>query len=890
MLKHPHTIKTDEISAQLNTNLQNGLTGEEVQGRLAQYGENRLEEKTGISPWAILASQFSNIITVLLLGATAISLLLGDYVEAVAIMVVIVLNATFGFITEYRAEQAMEALKKMVTATAKVVRDSKLQEINAEHLVPGDVLVLEEGDQVTADARLVEAENLATVEASLTGESQPVDKKTAVLEKENLPVGDRVNMVYMGTMVVRGIGRAVVTATGKDTEIGHVSTLLEQTGAGQTPLEKRMADLGRTLAFLSLAIAALMAVVGIAMGRPVIEVLETAIALAIAAVPEGLPAVSTITLAIGMTRMARQNAIIRRLPAVETLGSTTVICTDKTGTLTENEMTLEHIWLGGRAIQVTGTGYKPEGDFLAGEQREQVQGDLELFLMAGALASNASVNKNDTGQWDVVGDPTEGALVVAAMKGGFNPENARRSGYKELKEIPFNSDEKRMAVYYQMPDGKTMVMSKGAPGVIMESCSAMLKDGIPVPLDQEIWRQVEEANDQLAHRGLRVLAVAYRHVQSVQEEPYRDLILIGLAGIMDPPREEAKQAIAEAARAGIRTIMITGDQPETASAIGSRLGLAQGNIVHGSSLHAMSKMELSDELAHASIFARVNPKDKLNIVDALQEQGAIVAMTGDGVNDAPALKEADIGIAMGQEGTVVAKEAADMVLQDDNFATIIKAVKEGRVIFDNITKFIHYLFSCNLSEILLIFVTLLMGVPLPLVALQILWLNLVTDVFPALSLGWEPAEKGIMDRPPRDPSRAILTNRFKLRLLIQGIVLALGTLASYLLTLNATGNLTEARTVAFATLAVVQLFHIFNVRHGGVIKLDRSLFSNPYMWGAIVLVLALQALAIYQPLLNRVLQTVPLNMSDIMIVLITTIASILIIQVMNRFKFLYDPA
>jgi len=889
MLKHPHTLEVEAIAAQLATNLEDGLSSAQVQDRLAEYGENRLQEHDGISPWSILVNQLRNIITLLLLAATAISLLLGDYVEAVAIVAVIILNATFGFVTEYKAEQAMEALKKMVTATAKVVRDSKLQQIPAEQLVPGDILILEEGDQVTADARLVAAENLATVEASLTGESQPVNKKLTVLTQADLPLGDCVNMVYMGTMVVRGIGRAVVTATGSQTEIGGVSALLEQTVSEPTPLEKRLAVLGRQLAGISLGIAVLLAAVGIAMGHPLIEVLETAIALAIAAVPEGLPAVSTITLAIGMTRMARQNAIIRRLPAVETLGSTTVICTDKTGTLTENAMTLEQIWLGSRTVTVTGSGYAPEGAFLDGASRSEVTGDLALFLQAGALASNASVNKNDAGQWELVGDPTEGALVVAALKGGFNPETARRSGYQELKEIPFNSDEKRMAVYYRLPEGQTMVYAKGAPAVIMESCASLLQEGALLPFDEQARQRAREANDQIAHRGLRVLAVAYRPVQDVEEEPYRGLILIGLVGIMDPPRQEAKQAIEEASRAGIRTIMITGDQPETAKAIGKRLGLPQGNIIHGTDLHAMSKATLAAELAHTSIFARVNPKDKLEIVDVLQKQGAVVAMTGDGVNDAPALKEADIGIAMGIAGTVVAKEAADMVLADDNFATIIKAVKEGRVIFDNIAKFIHYLFSCNLSEILFIFITLVLGLPLPLVALQILWLNLVTDVFPALSLGWEPAEQGIMNRPPRDPGQAILTKWFKLRLLLQGTVLAAATLAAYLFTLNTTSNLAEARTVAFATMALVQLMHIFNVRNGGELRLNRTLFSNLYVWGAIALVLGLQALAVYQPLLNRVLQTVPLNLCNLLVVAMATGAAVLVIQVMNRLKLLYEP-
>lgn len=884
MLNNPHMTDAEQVLSGLETDREMGLSAAEVQSRLEKYGENRLEEHAGISPWVILVNQFRNIIVVLLLAATALSLALHDYVEAVAIMAVIALNALFGFITEYRAEKAMEALKKMVTATAKVVRDGRMIEIEAAGLVPGDILVLEEGDQVTADGRLMEAENLAVVEASLTGESQPVDKKTIVLNDENMPVGDRVNMVFMGTMVVRGIGRAVVTATGGATEIGGVSALIDQTGQEKTPLEKRLAVMGRTMAGISVGIAALMAFIGIAMGRPVIEIIETSIALAIAAVPEGLPVVATITLAIGMTRMARQNAIIRRLPAVETLGSTTVICTDKTGTLTENEMTLEEIWLGGKKVKVTGTGYKPEGGFQAGSQREQVRGDLEFLLKAGALASNAAVNQDEEGRWQVVGDPTEGALVVASMKGGFNPESARRQGYQELKEIPFNSEDKRMAVYYRMKEEGQMLMVKGSPGVIMESCTRYLQEGQAKPLDQNMRDSVNKANKEMGSRGLRVLALAYRPVQSVDEEAYQDLILLGLAGIMDPPREEARDAIEEARRAGIRTIMITGDQPETARSIGDRLGLAPGRTIHGRALHAMTDTELSEELAHTSIFARVSPRDKLDIVHAFKEQGEIVAMTGDGVNDAPALKEADIGIAMGEEGTVVAKEASDMILADDNFATIIRAVKEGRVIFDNIIKFVHYLFSCNLSEIILIFTALLLGIPLPLVALQILWLNLVTDVFPALSLGWEPAERGIMSRPPRDPDQSILTPRFNLMILTQGMIMALAALAGYVFTFGATGDLAVARTVAFVTLALVQVFHVFNVRGGGIIRLDRSLFSNPYLWGAIVLVTGLQAMAVYVPFLNVVLQTVPLEAGSLTVVVVATIAAVGIIQIINRFR------
>jgi len=875
-----HTIEAEEVLKQLGTDAEWGLDEPEAEQRLAQYGENRLKEKKGISAWTILVSQFKNIIVLLLVVAVAISLFLQDYVEALAIAVVILLNALLGFFTEYRAEKAMDALNKMVVSIAKVLREGSLAEIDARGLVPGDIIIVEEGDQVTADARLIVADNLAAVEASLTGEAHSVDKKAVRLEERDIPIGDRINMLYMGTAIVRGNGRAVVTATGSGTEIGEVSSLLQESAPESTPLEKRLAAMGRSLAFISIGVAALVAVVGIALGHPVAEILRTSIALAIAAVPEGLPAVATITLAIGMTRMARHNAIIRRLPAVETLGSTTVICTDKTGTLTENQMTLEEIWLGASPIRVTGSGYQPEGGFLP-ESGDDQTADLEWFLKTAALASNAAVNRNREGRWDVVGDPTEGALVVAAMKKGFDPQKERLKNYRELKEIPFSSEEKRMAVYYQMPEGQ-FVIAKGSPSIILNSCTRRQVNGELKPVSGQEKELIAEINDDMAARGLRVLAVAYRPVASADEDAFHDLIFLGLAGIMDPPRGEAANAIQEAARAGIRTIMITGDQPQTARSIGERLGLAYGAVIHQQQLKTMTSAELAEEIGQVSIFARVSPRDKLNIVDTLQEKGEIVAMTGDGVNDAPALKEADIGIAMGIEGTVVAREAADMVLADDNFATIIRAVKEGRVIFDNIHKFIQYLFSCNLSEILVILIALIIGVPLPLAALQILWLNLVTDVFPALSLGWEPAEENVMQRPPRNPGEEILTLRFQLLILFQGLLLAAATLGAYLYTLESTDSLDAARTVAFLTLALVQLLHIFNVRTGGLLRLNQTLFFNPYIWGAIALVMALQTAAVYTPLMNRVLQTTTPGSLELLIVLLAAAISLIIIQLFNR--------
>lgn len=878
-----HTLDAAQVLQQLTSHPERGLSEEEARRRISQHGENRLQAKQNISYWSLLVHQFKNIIVLLLVVAIAISLILQDYVEAVAVAVVIVLNALFGFVTEFRAEKAMDALKKMVVTTAKVIRDAKLMEVDATQLVPGDILIVEEGDQVTADARLIHGDNVAAVEASLTGEAHAVDKKAARLDEENIPLGDRINMLYMGTTIVRGNGRAVVTATGSATQIGEVSSLLEESGQDSTPLEKRLATLGRSLALISVGIAAIVAVVGVALGRPVVEILATSIALAIAAVPEGLPAVATITLAIGMTRMARQNAIIRRLPAVETLGSTTVICTDKTGTLTENQMTVEEIWLGGSLIKVTGAGYDPHGDFTAA-QGSIHEPDLDWYLKAAALASNAAVAVDEEGRWDAVGDPTEAALVVAAMKRGFDPQQARLQNYLELREIPFNSDEKRMAVYYDMPEGR-FLMAKGSPAIILESCTQMLRNGQAADLNDQVRERIQAANDDMAHRGLRVLGLAYRPIQSAGEEPYRELVFLGLAGIMDPPRQEAATAIDEAAHAGIRTVMITGDQPETARSIGERLGLVYGSVVNGRQFQAMTSTELSREINQVSIFARVSPRDKLEIVDTLQEKGEIVAMTGDGVNDAPALKEADIGIAMGMEGTVVAREAADMVLADDNFATIIRAVKEGRVIFDNIKKFVQYLFSCNLSEILVIFLAILLGVPLPLVALQILWLNLVTDVFPALSLGWEPAEEDVMQRPPRQPQQEILTRGFQLVILVQGLILAAATLTAYLISLEYTGNLTTARTVAFVTLAVIQLLHAFNVRNRGILQI-RTLLSNYYLWGAVALVVVLQGIAVYTPLMNRVLQTAPLGAGDLLLVLTASFSGVIVIQLLNRTGFM----
>ncbi|MGE5454804.1 MAG: cation-translocating P-type ATPase, partial [Methylocystaceae bacterium] len=526
---------------------------------------------------------------------------------------------------------------------------------------------------------------------------------------------------------------------------------------------------------------------------------------------------------------------------------------------------------------------QPEGSFDLPPDATGLAKDLDWLVRVGAMASNAAISRDDEGHWQAVGDPTEAALVVAALKSGFDVQKARLDKYKEEREIPFSSEEKRMAVYYRIPEG-FFVMAKGSPEIILASCQQILVEGQALTIDEDWQQRLHTANQEMSKQGLRVLGLAYRPVTSIEEEAYQNLIFLGLAGIMDPPREEAKAAIAEAKRAGIRTIMITGDQATTAGAIGERLGLTYGKVITSKELKHMSPEQLGLELPHTSIFARVSPRDKLQIVKVLRSQGQIVAMTGDGVNDAPALKEADIGVAMGIQGTEVAKQAADMVLSDDNFATIVRAISEGRVIFGNIRKFILYLFSCNLSEILVIFLALVIGVPLPLEALQILWLNLVTDVFPALALGWEPPDQGIMEQPPLGPDQQILTRQFKIQILIYGLVLGLTTLAAYVYTLKSSGNLKAARTVAFVTLAAVQLFHTFNIRNRGKLEFNHSLLTNRYLWGAIILVLGLQALAVYVPVLNRILHTIPLNSAQLLLCLLATVVSVLLIQIYNRLQ------
>ena len=796
-----------QIARQLDTDLQRGLTGQQARHRLERYGRNLIAGGKQISVWKIVLRQLHNIIVFLLLAAAAISFSLGDTLEGLAVLAVVVLNTLFGFITEYRAEKSVAALQKMVKTTAKVLRGGRLRQIAAEEVVPGDVLIFEEGDLVTADARLVEADNLAVDEALLTGESKPT-RKTLEVIIDDVALADCRNMVFMGTAVTRGNGSAVVVATGISTEMGKISSLLAATETEPSPLEKRLERTGRFLVVLTLGITAVVAGTGIISGRPWVDMLKTGIALAIAAVPEGLPAVATVTLAIGMWRMARHRALVKSLPAVETLGSTTVICTDKTGTLTENQMTLQEIVLPGRHLRVKGTGYAPEGSFGEGDSPIDAKQDENLlrFLRAGALCSNATLS-HEKGIWSLIGDPTEGALVAAAHKAGLSRDSLAQNGWQRLDELPFDSDARFMAVRCATPENGEEIYLKGAPDVVLDRCDSMRQGDIDQPLDEPARQALLQQNSRMAAQGLRILGLAYKFSPpegSLPEITIGGLTFLGLAGIVDPPRPDVAGAIDMARAAGIRTIMITGDQADTALAIARLVGIGRKNEIAtcGPDLARMSTEELTERLRRCSVYARISPRHKLDIVAALKADNQIAAMTGDGVNDAPALKKADIGVAMGQRGTSVAKQAADMVLLDDRFATILEAVRQGRVIFDNIHKFIHYLLSCNLSEILIIFFCILIGLPTPLVALQILWLNLVTDVFPALAMGFEAPETDLMARPPRNPAEGLLTTRFKLRIAMQGLVITLGPLAAFIYSIQQDFSLNESRTVTFMTLAL----------------------------------------------------------------------------------------
>lgn len=880
-----HAWPVEEVARRLGVETAAGLSAREAESRLARAGANLLEERRRPSAWRLFAGQFTDFMVLVLLGATAVSAALGETLDAVTILLIVLLNGVLGFIQEYRAERCLEALRQMSAPVARVVRGGEPATISAARVVPGDVVLLTAGDRVPADLRLCEATGLEIDESPLTGESVPVAKSTGALE-QGLPVADRRNMAFLGTLVTRGHGRGLAVATGRETEMGRIAHLIAVSEDQATPLQRRLEELGRWLVGACGAVCLVVFAVGVGQGRPAQAMFLTAVSLAVAAIPEGLPAVVTVALALGVQRMSRQGAVIRRLPAVETLGSTTVICADKTGTLTRNEMTVREIWAGGRSYTVGGSGYQPEGEFRerggSGPVDATRRPELRRALEVGLLCNTATLvppgggPRRCAGAWRVHGDPTEGALLVAAAKAGLARQAYERR-YRLVGEIPFTPERRRMTSVWRSAEGEVLVCLKGALDEVLSRCVAVRQDGRDLPLTPERRREILTAGERFAAAGLRVLGLAYREERTWQPgggEPDEErwegrLVLAGVVGLHDPPRPEAAGAIVTARQARVRTIMITGDHALTAGNVAAQLGLIprDGEVVTGAELESLSESKVRELVRRVSVYARVSPVHKLTLVQALQANGEIVAMTGDGVNDAPAMRQADVGIAMGLKGTDVAKEASAMVLADDNYATIVRAVEEGRRIYENVRKFIRYLLTCNVGEVLSMALAVALNLPLPLVAIQILWMNLVTDGLPALALGLDQAGSEVMRRPPRRPSEGVLSGGLLGRVLTTGALIGLSTVAVFLASLHLGLPVDRARTIAFTTLVLAQLVYVFRCR-GVPEGLELNLTGNPWLVVAVLTSLAMQLAVIYVPGMARVFHTVPLEAGDWFLVLV----------------------
>ncbi|MFY9621916.1 MAG: cation-translocating P-type ATPase [Pyrinomonadaceae bacterium] len=859
-----HTLTVEATIERLNSTRE-GLNSEEAALRLEQFGPNELQASARVSPWAILLEQFKNVLIIILLVATGLSAFLGHGVEAIAITVIVLFAVVLGFLQEYRAERAIEALRELAAPAASVIRDGRERDVSARDLVPGDVIVLATGDKVPADVRLMEAVNLQTNEAPLTGESAPVEKQTRPLETEKLPTGDRTNMAYAGTLVTYGRGRATVTATAMNTEFGKIARMLETVETGRTPLQVNLDRVGKVLARAAFALVIIIVAFGLLRGQPFIEMLIFGVALAVAVVPEALPAVVTISLALGVKRMIKRNALVRRLSAVETLGSTSIICSDKTGTLTKDEMTMRKCYVGNQMFEVSGTGYEPKGSFsLNGETVEPTE-SLILLLRAAVLASDARLERTEQDKWEIKGDPTEGALVVAAAKAGLDKTELERAFPRE-HEIPFSSETKRMTTLHSSPNG-SVAYSKGAPEFILDSCVRQLNGEGEIELSKANRAEIIHTAQEMASEALRVLAIAYKpRASSEVEDAEREMTFLGLVGMIDPPRAEARAAVRECKEAGIKVVMITGDHPLTASAVASELGiLNSGRLMIGAELDCIDEDKFGPQVETIEVYARVSPAHKLRVLTALKERGHIAAMTGDGINDAPALKKADIGIAMGITGTDVTKEAAAMTLTDDNFASIVAAVEEGRGIFSNIKKYLMYLLSSNIGEIGLMAGATVAGLPLPLSAVQLLYVNLATDGLPALALAVDPPEGDLMKRPPRDPRTGIFTRPVVILMLVGGIWSTVINLGLFMWALNSGRSVQEAMTMTFVSLVLIQFFKAYNFRSDRHSVLRRP-FANKWLNIAILWELFMLGLILYVPFLENVFGTLALPLRDWLII------------------------
>lgn len=886
-----HTQPIDAVIKQLESDAKHGLSEAVAAERMQQFGPNALHEQPRPTFWQRLLAQFQSFVIYILIFAAILSGLLGDWIEAAAIAAIVALNATLGVIQEGRAEEALAMLRRLTSPEALILRGGHQHVFPASQLVPGDVVILEAGNHIPADVRLIETMNLKVDEASMTGESVPVDKRADRIAAEDAVLGDRRNMAYMSTTVTYGRGKAIVVSTGMQTEIGKIADMIQSTETETTPLQRRLDELGRVLSIGSLVICLLVGVVifiremtggDFEFFDALTDSIMTAVALAIAAVPEGLPAVVTINLAIGMREMIRRNALIRRLPAVETLGSASTICSDKTGTLTQNEMTAVRLYIDNARFDVSGEGFSPIGMFSRGGETVDIAASPEAarLLLAGMLASDARLETNVDGKYgqngyQMIGDPTEGAMVVAAAKAGIWRE-ASEQQYPRINEIPFDSARKRMSTIHQVSEGAPfIVFTKGAPEIVLDHCDRILENGELTLLTDARRETVLAANAQMAHQALRVLAVAQRELdvlpaEITPETVENHLTLLGLIAMIDPARPEVKPAIAKARQAGIRTVMVTGDYPDTARAIAQEIGLLRenGRVIQGTELERMSDSELTSVIEDVDVFARVSPEHKVRIVEAFRARDYVVAMTGDGVNDAPALKRASIGIAMGITGTDVSKETADMVLTDDNYVSIVSAVEQGRVIYANIRKFVYFLLSCNLAEIAVIFLATLAGAPSPLTPIQLLWLNLLTDGAPALALGVEKGDPDIMDRPPRPTKEPIIDHNMRLGLVLQTIAKTSVTLLAFMIGRYLDSNSWDlARTMAFVTLSMSELLRGYTSRSelNSVFKI--GVFSNKFMQYAVFTSIALLMLVVYLPFLQSIFDTVTLNTAHWLIML-----------------------
>ncbi|MHB8806494.1 MAG: cation-translocating P-type ATPase [Anaerolineaceae bacterium] len=896
-----HSLSREEVLDRLQSPLEKGLSTQEAIARKEKYGPNELQEGKKRTFWNMVFDQLNNFVIIMLVVAAVISAFLGEIVDASAIVAIVILNTIMGVVQESRAEQALDALKKMAAPEAQVVRDGHRISVPARELVPGDIVFLEAGNFVPADLRLLEAVNLKIDEAPLTGESVPVDKNATVLLGSDATLGDRINTAFSGTVVSYGRGKGIVICTGMNTQLGLIATMLQSVEEEQTPLQLKLDQLGKLLGYACLVISAIVFVAGWLQGGNPLEMFMVAVSLAIAAVPEGLPAVVTISLALGMREMVKRHALIRRLASVETLGSATVICSDKTGTLTQNVMTVTEVWTDGKTVNITGTGYVPEGTFILDGKKIDLNEvpAVATALWVGSVNNDSELegieDENGKMNYRIVGDPTEGSILVAAAKAGVHAADLKKA-YPREAEIPFDSTRKRMVTVHGIKEalktanlpfnGKEkqdsyVIAVKGAPDVVLKLCNRYQKaDNTTAALDDAARNRILQANDGMTQKALRVLGMAYRVVSAKPEEVdsdhlEKDLVFAGLVGMIDPAREEVKPALLKAIGAGIRTIMITGDYPNTAKAIAESIGLLQPGhrVVTGADIEDMSDEKLSEEVKTIDVFARVSPEHKMRIVNALRANDETVAMTGDGVNDAPAIKTADIGVAMGITGTDVAKQTADMVLTDDNYASIVSAVEQGRIIYSNIRKFVYYLISCNIAEIMIIFLPTVLGKVLfpfaademaissPLKPIQLLWLNLVTDGAPALALGTEKGDPDIMDQSPR-PKKEPIVNKFMLTGIgVQTVFIAGSTLLAYALGLRS-GNQQIAETMAFVTLSLSELLRAFTARSERYPLLKMGVFKNKWMNYAVSASIALVMAVIYLPFLNGIFDTVPLTLVE----------------------------